>query len=120
MHSLLDALRNVEVQKSVISAVVNDDQLKNQLCMLIMTMQTRVFVVHVPPNLGFRIIQKAREIGMMGEGYVWIFTAGMTNWISSTKQGSSLKNMQGVLGLRSHIPKSKELDNFSSRWEKKV
>ena len=102
--------------RSVISLEASNDQITNQLYKL-MTMQTRVFVAHMPPNLGFRVIQKARDIGMMGEGYVWIFTDGMTNWISSTEHGSSLENMQGVLGLRSRIPNSKELGNFSLRWE---
>ncbi|CDY50140.1 BnaC04g40290D [Brassica napus] len=69
---------------SVISLEASNDQITNQLYKL-MTMQTRVFVAHMPPNLGFRVIQKARDIGMMGEGYVWIFTDGMTNWISSTE-----------------------------------
>ncbi|KAL0740874.1 hypothetical protein Bca4012_082387 [Brassica carinata] len=77
-------------------------------------MQTRVFVVHVPPNLGFRIIQKAREIGMMGEGYVWIFTAGMTNWISSTKQGSSLKNMQGQAGAKVNVFALRAYDSITA------
>uniref|UniRef100_M4FI30 Receptor ligand binding region domain-containing protein n=1 Tax=Brassica campestris TaxID=3711 RepID=M4FI30_BRACM len=120
MPNLSDALRDVHVfvsTRSVISLEASNDQITNQLYKL-MTMQTRVFVAHMPPNLGFRVIQKARDIGMMGEGYVWIFTDGMTNWIGSTEHGSNLENMQGVLGLRSRIPNSKELGNFSLRWEK--
>ncbi|WZZ54676.1 hypothetical protein YC2023_054783 [Brassica napus] len=119
MPYLADALQDVHTCitiRSVISLEASNDQITNQLYKL-MTMQTRVFVAHMPPNLGFRVIQKARDIGMMGEGYVWIFTDGMTNWISSTEHGSSLENMQGVLGLRSRIPNSKELGNFSLRWE---
>ncbi|WZY89982.1 hypothetical protein YC2023_046717 [Brassica napus] len=120
MPYLADALQDVHTCvtiRSVISLEASNDQITNQLYKL-MTMQTRVFVAHMPPNLGFRVIQKARDIGMMGEGYVWIFTDGMTNWIGSTEHGSNLENMQGVLGLRSRIPKSKELGNFSLRWEK--
>ncbi|CAF2284155.1 unnamed protein product [Brassica napus] len=120
MPYLADALQDVHTCvtiRSVISLEASNDQITNQLYKL-MTMQTRVFVAHMPPNLGFRVIQKARDIGMMGEGYVWIFTDGMTNWIGSTEHGSNLENMQGVLGLRSRIPNSKELGNFSLRWEK--
>ncbi|KAJ0244134.1 hypothetical protein HA466_0188180 [Hirschfeldia incana] len=120
MPYLSDALHDVHVfvsTRSVISLEASDDQITNQLYKL-MTMQTRVFIVHMPPHFGFRVIRKAREIGMMEEGYVWIFTDGMTNWISSTENFSSLENMQGVLGLRSRIPKSKELAKFSLRWEK--
>ncbi|KAG2308530.1 hypothetical protein Bca52824_028278 [Brassica carinata] len=117
---LADALQDVHTCitiRSVISLEASNDQITKELYKL-KTMQTRVFVAHMPPNLGFRVIQKARDIGMMGEGYVWIFTDGMTNWISSTEHDSSLENMQGVLGLRSRIPNSHELENFSLRWQK--
>lgn len=106
------------VYKSVISPEANDDQILKELYKL-MTMQTRVFVVHMPPNLGFLVIQKAREIGMMEEGYVWLLTDGLTNWIRSNEPGTSLENMQGALGVRSRIPKSKKLEDFILRWERK-
>ncbi|KAL0774517.1 hypothetical protein Bca101_039669 [Brassica carinata] len=70
MPYLADALQDVHTCitiRSVISLEASNDQITNQLYKL-MTMQTRVFVAHMPPNLGFRVIQKARDIGMMGEG----------------------------------------------------
>lgn len=121
MPYLFIALQDVQasvVYKCVISLEANDDQIEKELYKL-MTQQTRVFVVHMPPNLGFRVIQKAREIKMMEEGYVWLLTDGMTNWIGSNERGSSLENIQGLLGVRSYIPKSKELEHFSLRWKKK-
>ncbi|CAF1863909.1 unnamed protein product [Brassica oleracea] len=90
---------------SVISLEASNDQITNQLYKL-MTMQTRVFVAHMPPNLGFRVIQKARDIGMMGEGYVWIFTDGMTNWISSTEHVSSLEKYKCCMFIHFHIKKA--------------
>ena len=91
--------------RSVISLEASNDQITNQLYKL-MTMQTRVFVAHMPPNLGFRVIQKARDIGMMGEGYVWIFTDGMTNWISSTEHVSSLEKYKCCMFIHFHIKKA--------------
>ncbi|CAH2060177.1 unnamed protein product, partial [Thlaspi arvense] len=121
MPYLSDALQDVHalvVYRSVISMEANDDQIEIELFKL-MTMQTRVFVAHMHPSLGFRVIQKAREIGMMDEGYVWLFTDGMMNWIQSNEPGSNLENLQGVLGVRSHVPKSKELKDFGLRWKRK-
>ncbi|KAF2283570.1 hypothetical protein GH714_012025 [Hevea brasiliensis] len=35
------------------------------------------------PSLGFRLFVDAREVGMMSEGYVWIITDGMTDYLRS-------------------------------------
>lgn len=118
---LADALQDVQafvVYRSLIPQKANDDQILKELYKL-MTMPTRVFVVHMSPNLGFRFFQKAREIGMMEEGYVWLLTDGIMNLMRS-KGGGSLENMQGVLGVRSHIPESKELKDFTLRWKKSL
>ncbi|KAF8084042.1 hypothetical protein N665_0736s0003 [Sinapis alba] len=117
---LADALQDVQacvVYRSLIPQKAHDVQILKELYKL-MTMPTRVFVVHMSPNLGFRFFQKARELGMMEEGYVWLLTDGIMNLMRS-KHGSSLENMQGVLGVRSHIPESKELKDFTLRWKKK-
>ncbi|KAG7943761.1 hypothetical protein I3843_15G059900 [Carya illinoinensis] len=73
----------------------------------LMTMQTRVFIVHMTMNLSSRLFTKAREVGMMREGYVWIVT-----------KPSVLDSMQGVLGVKTYIPKTKELKNFAIRWKR--
>ncbi|XP_019101453.1 PREDICTED: glutamate receptor 2.7-like isoform X1 [Camelina sativa] len=120
MSYLSDALNDVQafvVNRCLIPQDANDDQILKELYKL-MTMQTRVFVVHMPPTLGFRFFQKAREIGMMEEGYVWLLTDGVMNLIKSNERGSSFENMQGVLGVRSHITKSKDLEDFRLRWKK--
>ncbi|CAL9234776.1 unnamed protein product [Arabidopsis halleri] len=118
MPYLFDALQDVKVYRSGISPKVNDDQIENKLYKL-MTMQTRVFVVHMASSLGYRVLQKARKIGMMEEGYVWLLTNGMTNMMRHNDHGRSLEAMHGVLGLRSHVPKTKELKGFGLRWKKK-
>lgn len=71
------------------------------------------------PELGSRVFEKAREIGMMGEGYVWIMTDGMSNLFWSISSSAVVENMQGVLGLKTHVPKTNELEGFRVRWKRK-
>ncbi|GLT49418.1 hypothetical protein SLA2020_229740, partial [Shorea laevis] len=117
---LTDALEKVNARvpyRSVISQKATDEEIEEELHKL-MTMQTRVFIVHMTPELGSRVFDKAKEIGMMGEGYVWIITDGMTN-VWSLVNRLDMDSMQGVLGVRTYIPKSKELDSFKVRWKRK-
>ncbi|XP_021903110.1 glutamate receptor 2.7-like [Carica papaya] len=116
---LTDALQDLDVRvpyRSVISPSATDDQLLQELFKL-MTMQTRVFMVHLLPSLGSRIFSKAKEIGMMRSGYVWIMTDGMTNLMNIMDRGE-LESMQGVLGIKPFVPISKELEDFKVRWKK--
>ena len=83
-----------------------------------MTMQTRVFIVHMCTPLGSYLFTKADEIGMMEEGYVWILTDGLTDLLS-TLDPSVIDSMQGVLGVKPHVPRTKELENFRVRWKRK-
>lgn len=117
---LIDALQGVNARvpyRSVIDPTAKDDQIREELYKL-MTMQTRVFVVHMVPSLAVRLLMKANEIGMMTEGYVWILTAATTNVLDSM-DSSVLNSMEGALGLKTYIPKSKELNSFKTRWKRK-
>lgn len=96
------ALQEIDVRmpyRSVISPIAADGQLEVELYKL-MTMQTRVFVVHMLPSLESRIFEKARKIGMIGERYVWIMTNGIANSFDSFNSSFVKQNMQGVLGLK--------------------
>ena len=117
---LIDALQNVDARapyRSVISPSATDDQIVQELYKL-MTMQTRVFIVHMSSKLSSRLFHKAKEIGMMSKGYVWITTNGITNSLSSTEP-AVLDSMQGVLGVKTYVPKTKELENFTIQWKRK-
>ena len=48
----------------------------------------------------------------MSEGYFWIMTSGMTNSIHSI-ESSIHDSMQGVLGVKTYVPKTIELENFT-------
>ncbi|KAI8544802.1 hypothetical protein RHMOL_Rhmol08G0323100 [Rhododendron molle] len=82
------------------------------------TMQTRVFVVHMSLTLGARLVLKAQDIGMLSEDYVWIIMYGLMDLIYYM-YSPLLEAMQGVLGVKPRIPRSKELDSFKVRWRRK-
>ncbi|PON89450.1 Ionotropic glutamate receptor [Trema orientale] len=115
---LNDALQDFGARlpyRSVISTSASDDQILKELYRL-MTMQTRVFVVHTDITLGARIFTKAKEIGMMEQGYVWIMTNVMTNFLSSF-DSSVIDSMQGVIGIKTSVPETKALNDFRARWK---
>ncbi|XP_052625796.1 AP-2 complex subunit alpha-1-like [Lactuca sativa] len=79
------------------------------------TMQTMVFVVHTQPSLTAHLFSRAKELGMMGEGYMWIITSKTTNLLNSM-DAEAIKLMQGAVGFRSYFPASRKLHNFASKW----
>ncbi|KAB1205094.1 Glutamate receptor 2.7 [Morella rubra] len=117
---LVDALQDIDVRvpcRSAIAPSATDDEIGQELYKL-MTMQTRVFVVHMEPKLGSRLFTKAKEIGMMSEGYVWIITAGIANSLNAIEP-SVLESMQGVLGVKTYTPNTKQLQSFTVKWKRK-
>nr|DAD45631.1 TPA_asm: hypothetical protein HUJ06_003861 [Nelumbo nucifera] len=117
---LTDALQEIDTRvpyRSVIPPLASDDQILQELYKL-QTMQTRVFIVHMSASLGSRLFLKAKEAQMMTAGYVWIITDGLTNLLTSMDP-SIINSMQGVLGVKPYVPKSKELESFKIRWRRK-
>ncbi|MBA0848200.1 hypothetical protein Goshw_029625, partial [Gossypium schwendimanii] len=117
---LTAALQEINIRVpylSVIPESADDDLIAKELYKL-MNNQTRVFIVHANMPLGSRILVKAEEIGMMSEGYVWIMTDSMTTLWRSI-DSSAINALQGILGVKSYVPKSKELENFTVRWKRK-
>uniref|UniRef100_A0ACD5XS88 Uncharacterized protein n=1 Tax=Avena sativa TaxID=4498 RepID=A0ACD5XS88_AVESA len=100
--------------RSGISQSANSDQVEQELYKL-MTMQTRVYIVHMSSTIGSILFTKAKELGMMSDGYAWILTDGMANIINSISP-LVLDAMDGALGVRFYVPKSKELGYFTTRW----
>ncbi|KAJ6745283.1 GLUTAMATE RECEPTOR 2.9 [Salix koriyanagi] len=118
---LIDALQEVDARvpyRSVISPSATDGQIAEELYKL-MTMQTRVFIVHMYRSLGARLFTKAKEIGMMSEGYVWIMTDGLSVDFLSSPDHSVTDTIQGVLGIKPYVPRTKELEYFRARWKRR-
>ncbi|KAI3876086.1 hypothetical protein MKW92_009661 [Papaver armeniacum] len=117
---LVDALQNINTRvpyRSVFPVSASDDRIVQELHNL-RTMQTRVFILHMVSPLGLRILKKAKQIGMMSEGYSWIVTEGLGSHLSSFNF-SVIDSMQGVIAVRPYIPTSKELSSFGVKWKRK-
>ncbi|KAF3577831.1 hypothetical protein DY000_02032354 [Brassica cretica] len=52
----------------------------------------------------------------MKQGYVWILTNAITDGLSLMNE-TEFDTMQGVLGVKTYVPRSEELEAFKSRWK---
>ncbi|KAG2287856.1 hypothetical protein Bca52824_047460 [Brassica carinata] len=75
-----------------------------------------LFVVHIVELLASRFFAKAKEIGLMKKGYVWILTNAITDGLSLMNE-TEFDTMQGVLGVKTYVLRSEELEAFKSRWK---
>ncbi|XP_062001244.1 glutamate receptor 2.1-like [Rosa rugosa] len=115
---LTEALQEVNAHipyKSVIPQSATDGQIIEELYKL-MTMQTRVFIIHMTADQGSRLFARATDIGMMSQGYVWITTTEMTNRLMAMNS-SVISSMHGVLGVETYVSKTKELQELTMRWK---
>ncbi|GMI98607.1 ARABIDOPSIS THALIANA GLUTAMATE RECEPTOR 1.3, glutamate receptor 1.3 [Hibiscus trionum] len=100
-----------------LSASSTDEAIIEQLNKL-MNLQTSVYVVHTSPVLASRLFLIAKRLGMISQGYAWITTDMITNFMNSMDP-SVIESMQGVVGFKPHIPASNELRKFAIRWRSK-
>lgn len=73
---------------------------------------------HYRYDLGARLFKKANEIGMMKKGFVWIVTNDFTDLLGSLNS-SVVDSMQGVLGVRTYVARTRKLRDFEVRWRRK-
>jgi ionotropic glutamate receptor len=118
MSYLTDALQEVDARvpyRSAISPSATDSQIHEELYKL-MTMQSRVFIVHMTSDLSSRLFAKAKEIGMMSEGYAWLTTNEIPNSLKSMTS-SVIHSMRGLLGVQTYVPITRQLEEFNKRWK---
>ncbi|XP_023737521.1 glutamate receptor 1.2 isoform X1 [Lactuca sativa] len=109
--------KNIHVAyTSLISTSANHEEIMEELLKL-QTMQAVVYVMHTAPSLASNLFSRAKELGMMGEGYMWIVTSKTTNHLDSM-DAEAIESMQGAVGFRSYFPASRELHEFVSKWRK--
>ncbi|KAJ4831370.1 hypothetical protein Tsubulata_021667 [Turnera subulata] len=70
------------------------------------------------PSLGKRLFNKAKELGMMSKGYVWLMSDGMTGFLGSSTC-LHIESLQGASGVKTYVPKAKELENYRVPWKTK-
>ncbi|KAL2232770.1 UNVERIFIED_CONTAM: Glutamate receptor 2.5 [Sesamum indicum] len=115
------AFQEVEIRLAygiAFSSSAEDSHLVQQLDKL-RTQQTRVFVVHMNPYLGFRLFNLAKKVGVMSEGFAWIMTDSLSNFVNSMDTVTR-DSMQGVLGIRPYISHSEDLESFQERWKRNM
>ncbi|KAF5769095.1 putative periplasmic binding protein-like I [Helianthus annuus] len=81
-------------------------------------MESRVLVVHTYANWGLDILEVAKSLQMLDNGYVWL----ATNWLSTVIDISSplptntVDVMQGFITLKSYTKESNRTRKFASQW----
>nr|XP_043637608.1 glutamate receptor 1.2-like [Erigeron canadensis] len=101
---------------SFLSTSASNDQIREELYKL-QDIQATVFVIHTSPSLSSNLFSMAKELGMMGEGYIWIVTSKTTNHINFM-DAETIESMQGAVGFKIYIPESDELHKFNLKWRK--
>ncbi|ERN07226.1 hypothetical protein AMTR_s00019p00182630 [Amborella trichopoda] len=117
---LTDALQEVDSQlqyRCVLPPSAPEGLIREELFKL-MTMQTRVFVVHMRYPLASKFFLQVQQIGMMSRGYAWIITDGIAGILDSLDP-AVIDSMQGVIGVKSHVANSYRLANFTTRWRRR-
>ncbi|KAL3825956.1 hypothetical protein ACJIZ3_021985 [Penstemon smallii] len=115
-NALHDANARVS-HRSLIPSAASDDFVLHELYKM-KTMQTRVFVVHISSSLASKFFPKVKEAGMMSKGYAWIVTSGLMDLLYSL-DSDVVESMEGVIGVKPLIPRSKRLGSTAKRWKKK-
>ncbi|KAK1588735.1 hypothetical protein Q3G72_026523 [Acer saccharum] len=121
ISSLVNALHEHDIRVAHMSAIpssAGDFHISRELNML-MTRKNRVFIVHMTSSLGSRFFALADKAGMMSESYAWLITAALSNSLKAM-DSEIVDSMEGVLGIRSHVPESKHLKSFNIRWKRNL
>ncbi|XP_075518741.1 glutamate receptor 3.3 [Primulina tabacum] len=79
-------------------------------------MESRVIVIHANHAAGLSVFNVARNLGMMGDGYVWIATDWLASVLDSEFPHESTDALHGVLVLRQHTSDSEKKRSFLTRW----
>lgn len=120
--SLLNkAFQEVDIALAYMVAIPNsaDDGYILKEVKKLATKQTRVFLVHMSPSLGYRLFPLAKKAGVMSEEYAWIITNSLSTFMNSM-DSMTRDSMEGVLGIRPYLSSSKELDSFRERWKRNM
>ncbi|KAL5698828.1 hypothetical protein ACHQM5_029813 [Ranunculus cassubicifolius] len=110
---------NVHIRyRSIISPSASEREIVEELHNLL-GIPIRVFIVHMSSSLGRIFFPKAKEVGLMSEGNVWITTEGLTNLLGSMDP-SVIVAMRGVIGVKPYVPSSDELDKIRFSIRRKI
>lgn len=117
---LISALQEVDVTISdyvMVPISASEDRIDVELYKL-KSQQTRVFIVHMVPDLASRIFIHAAKAGMMTKDCSWIVTNSVSVVLETLDQ-DALDAMQGIIGFRPHVPNSRTKYNYVSQFKTK-
>ncbi|GLJ41435.1 hypothetical protein SUGI_0857640 [Cryptomeria japonica] len=121
--ALNDALRQVEAKivfKAAVSPKANVSAMRRILEHKLMKLESRVFIVHMHPDLALILFSEAYKLRMMSSEYVWIITDGLASLLDSFN-ATSLLSMNGVVGVKRKLTQTNlpRLNEFARRWKKR-
>ncbi|WOL15154.1 glutamate receptor 2.1-like [Canna indica] len=117
---LIENFQMLDIQiphKRAILVSTTNKQIQEELHLL-RNIQSRIFIVHASLELSHRITLMAKKENMMTEGYAWIMTCGLADYLS-LMNFSSIDAMQGILSISQYVPESQKINDFMVRWHKK-
>ncbi|KAI9077358.1 hypothetical protein K1719_040671 [Acacia pycnantha] len=81
--------------------------------------ESRIIILHTKATWGPQVFDVAKDLGMIGTGYVWIASSFLTTLLDSENPilSDQTDKIQGVLTLRLHTPDSELKRRFFSRWK---
>ncbi|GLJ41430.1 hypothetical protein SUGI_0857510 [Cryptomeria japonica] len=121
--ALNDALRDVEAKiifKAAVSPRADISAIQTLLQDEVMKLASRVFNVHLHPDLALSLFSEAYKLGIISSDYVWIITDGLASLLNSIN-ATSLLSMNGVLGVKRNLTQTDEsrLNTFNKRWKQR-
>ncbi|KAI9117174.1 hypothetical protein K1719_011340 [Acacia pycnantha] len=116
---LTDELENVNTRVPIRSSINPNSEESEILEELNKQNQSgkKIFLVHMTSLLGSKFFSAVNKAGMMNEGYGWIVTDGLSNGLDPNLGPKVMDSMQGVLGIRPKVEKSRRLTSFRNRWK---
>lgn len=104
--------------KAPVSPEATPEEITNVLVQVALA-ESRVIVVHANTLWGPKVFSVARNLGMMGTGYVWIATAFLSAIldISGPLSSDKMDEIQGVLTPRMYTPDSELKRRFVLKWK---
>ncbi|CAN6172841.1 unnamed protein product [Urochloa humidicola] len=109
---------NVQIRDSLALPVDATESYLDSVMYNLKEKSTRVFIVHMLPDLAARIFHRASVAGMMSDGYVWIATAGIGTAVDSLSP-DSFDDMQGVVTFRPYVQATARATNFTVRFKER-
>ncbi|KAL8232959.1 hypothetical protein R6Q57_002737 [Mikania cordata] len=117
MSNFLQEKRVTVTYMSPISTSASNEVLQEELHKLSM-MQTKLYIMHASYPLSFQIFKNAKCLGMMDAGYKWMVTRKTMNFMDFMDD-EVIESTQGVVGFKSYIPESRNLQKFILKWKRK-